>query len=277
MAGYFGLLAGDFHDYLFWFHYQAGGWRGRLDWAGHELRVLTWTVPATSRYVLFNVIVVATVVVLAVGIGLMIAARTPLPVSLYTTLAVLAFAMADTTGKPRFAWTALGIFTGVSARLPRWLFWALVAACAGLLAFLRMVAAPGHCARTVTNYEGERFTAFLDIAEHSLNAATAGCRRAMTGRRASRVPSTASWRVRAVPEASRRPIISDRLTGVPAAVMPITGPGPTHAWISPSSPLRNRWQRTPLVARPLAGTRRTASPSRSPPPSLAALLTAPRP
>ncbi|HEY6789361.1 MAG TPA: hypothetical protein VI365_18830, partial [Trebonia sp.] len=68
---------------------------------------------------------------------LMIAARTPLPVSLYTVLAALALAMGDATGPtPRFAWTALGIFTGASARLPRWLFWPLLAACAGLLAFL---------------------------------------------------------------------------------------------------------------------------------------------
>jgi hypothetical protein len=67
----------------------------------------------------------------------MFAARTPLPVSLYTVLAVLAFAMANATGPtPRFAWTALGVFTGMSAKLPRWLFWPLVAACATLLGFL---------------------------------------------------------------------------------------------------------------------------------------------
>ncbi len=137
MAGYFGLLAGGFHDYLFWFHYASGGWHGRLSWVVHELRVLTWTDPATSKFVLFNVIVIVMVLVLVVGIALMIEARTPLPVSLYTVLAVLAIAMADTTGPtPRFAWTALGIFTGASARLPRWVFWPLLAVCAGLLAFL---------------------------------------------------------------------------------------------------------------------------------------------
>jgi hypothetical protein len=136
-AGYFGLLAGGFHDYLFWFQNQAHGWHGRLSWAVHELRALTWTDPATSRYVLFNVIVIAMAVLLIAGIALMIAARTPLPVSLYTVLAVLALGMADATGPtPRLAWTALGIFTGASARLPRWLFWPLLAVCAGLLAFL---------------------------------------------------------------------------------------------------------------------------------------------
>ncbi|HEY6789682.1 MAG TPA: hypothetical protein VI365_20470, partial [Trebonia sp.] len=116
MAGYFALLAGEFHDYLFWFHDQAHGWHGRLNWVAHELRVLTWTDPATSKYVLFNMIVIAMAIVLVVGIALMIAARTPLPVSLYTVLAALALAMGDATGPtPRFAWTALGIFTGASA------------------------------------------------------------------------------------------------------------------------------------------------------------------
>jgi hypothetical protein len=137
MAGYFGLLAGGFHDYLFWFHFRERGWGGRLSWAVHELRVVTWTDPGTSKYALFNVIVIVMAIVLVVGIGAMIAARMPLPVSLYTVLAVLAFAMAESTGPtPRFAWTALGIFPGLSARLPRWLFWPLVAACAGALVFL---------------------------------------------------------------------------------------------------------------------------------------------
>jgi hypothetical protein len=136
-AGYFGLLAGDFHDYLFWFHDQAGGWHGRVTWVSHVFRVLTWTDPATSKYALVNVIVIGTAVFLVAGLVLMSAARTPLLVSLYTVLAVLAFAMANSTGPtPRFAWTALGVFTGMSAKLPRWLFWPLVAACAALLAFL---------------------------------------------------------------------------------------------------------------------------------------------
>src|ERR1700722_10150237 len=39
----------------------------------------------------------------------------------------------------------------------------------------------------------------------------------------------------------------------PAPGAPKRGPGPPQAAISSSSPLRNRWQRTPPVARPLAG------------------------
>src|ERR1700678_2667646 len=55
------------------------------------------------------------------------------------------------------------------------------------------------------------------------------------------------------PEPSRRPIGSGRATGAPDSLAPTAGAGPAHAMTSVSSPLRNRWQRTPPVARPLPG------------------------
>src|SRR5262249_23379531 len=42
-------------------------------------------------------------------------------------------------------------------------------------------------------------------------------------------------------------------TGTPASVAPRAGPGPAQASTRVSSPLRNLWQRTPPVARPLGG------------------------
>ena len=73
------------------------------------------------------------------------------------------------------------------------------------------------------------------------------------GRRPAGPPSAASgWRTRS-PEPSRRPSGGGRSTGVPASVAPRAGPGPAQASTSTSSPLRNRWQRTPPVARPLGG------------------------
>jgi hypothetical protein len=137
MGWYFALLASDEHSFLFWFRDQAGGWRQRLDWIGHEARVLTWTDPGTTRHPLFNVIVIVMALVLVAGIVAMVRARVPLPVSLYTVLAVAALGMASTTGPtPRFAWTALGIFPGLAARLPSWLYWPALVLSAGLLAFL---------------------------------------------------------------------------------------------------------------------------------------------
>src|SRR5690348_6982288 len=56
-----------------------------------------------------------------------------------------------------------------------------------------------------------------------------------------------------VPEPSRRPLASGRSTGAPLAAAAIAGAVPAQAKTRVSSPLRNRWQRTPPVARPLAG------------------------
>src|SRR6516162_9711549 len=66
-------------------------------------------------------------------------------------------------------------------------------------------------------------------------------------------PITASWRRRAIPDPSRLPTGSGRTTGLPESVAPTAGAGPAQAMTSASSPLRNRWQRTPPVARPLPG------------------------
>jgi hypothetical protein len=137
MVWYFGLLFTDYHDAFFWFHDQGATWPRRIDWIGHELRVLTWTDPGTSKYALFNALVIVMALALVAGIAAMFRARVPLPVSLYTVLAVIAFGMANSPGPtPRFAWTALGIFVGAGAKLPQWLFWPLVVISAALLAFL---------------------------------------------------------------------------------------------------------------------------------------------
>jgi hypothetical protein len=137
MAGYFSLLAGEYHDFFFWFHDQAGGWWQRAAWIGQELRILTWTYPAVSTHAFFNALLIVTALTLIVGIALMLAARVPLPLGVYTVLAVLALGLADKPGPtPRLAWTALGVFIGVAAKVPARLFWPLLALSAGLLAFL---------------------------------------------------------------------------------------------------------------------------------------------
>jgi hypothetical protein len=137
MAGYFGLLAGEYHNFFFWFRDQGGSWRQRVDWIGHELRVLTWTDPATRTHAFFNALLIVMALVLIAGIALLRPARVPLPVCVYTVLAVLALGLADNPGPtPRLAWTALGVFIALAAKVPAWLFWPLLAASAGLLAFV---------------------------------------------------------------------------------------------------------------------------------------------
>src|SRR5918994_626506 len=56
-----------------------------------------------------------------------------------------------------------------------------------------------------------------------------------------------------VPDPSRRPVGGGRVIGTPLAAAAIAGAAPAQARRSVSSPRRNRWQRTPAVARPLAG------------------------
>ena len=66
-------------------------------------------------------------------------------------------------------------------------------------------------------------------------------------------PTAASGCASPTPEPSRRPKAPGRSTGPPASVAPSAGEGPAQARMSASSPLRNRWHRTPPVARPLDG------------------------
>src|SRR6478672_2970767 len=56
-----------------------------------------------------------------------------------------------------------------------------------------------------------------------------------------------------VPEPSRRPSTAGSSTGAPLLAAATAGPGPAQPRSRVSSPLRNRWQRTPPVARPFAG------------------------
>jgi hypothetical protein len=85
-------------------------------------------------------------------------------------------------------------------------------------------------------------------------------------------PMTASGPESPVPDPSRLPIGSGSETGEPDSLAPTAGADPAQAATSVSSPLRNRWQRTPPVARPLAGyscigvtlTLSAAAPGRAP-------------
>ncbi len=60
------------------------------------------------------------------------------------------------------------------------------------------------------------------------------------------------WASRGVPDPSRRTSGAGRVRATPL-VAAARGRGPTQPSTSVSSPRRKRWQRTPPVARPLAG------------------------
>jgi len=72
-----------------------------------------------------------------IGVVLVLYARLPLPVTVYTVLLAISLFISNGAGpRPRLAWTAVGIFIGGGALLPRWAFWPFVIASAALMCFL---------------------------------------------------------------------------------------------------------------------------------------------
>jgi hypothetical protein len=135
MLAYFAYYGHRYHDYLFWFRIERAGWRQRIDWGRTEFRLLTWSDPVVAKYAFFNGLLIVMFWAAVVGIVLLIAARAPLPVIAYTVLVFLCCVLSSgVTTKPRFVLTAVGIFIGAGAKLPRFVFWPVLIASAALLA-----------------------------------------------------------------------------------------------------------------------------------------------
>jgi hypothetical protein len=136
LLAYFAYYGHKYHDYRFWFRVERAGWQQHLDWGLTELRVITWSDPYFTKYAFFNALVIAMFWAAVVGIVLLIAARAPFPVVLYTVLVFLSCVLSSgATAKPRFVLTAVGIFIGAGAKLPRLVFWPVLIVSAALLAF----------------------------------------------------------------------------------------------------------------------------------------------
>ena len=135
MLTYFAWIGTRLHDYLIWFHVERRFWGTHFDFGVRTFRLVTWTYPAAARYHVFNILLVISFAAAVVGCVLMIRARVPLAVSLYTVGLFVYLVMAQEAAKPRFYWCLFGIFIGAAAKLPRWLFWSVAIASAGLLAF----------------------------------------------------------------------------------------------------------------------------------------------
>jgi hypothetical protein len=138
VAGYFAWLGTRYHNAMFWLSTEQHGWHQSVDWGLHTFQLLTWQLPlVTKKAAFFNVVLIIMFVVAVAGVVAMISARLPWPVTLFTaaTLAACIVSNGQST-KPRFVWSAFGLFIGLAAKLPTWLFWPVVIASAGLLAFL---------------------------------------------------------------------------------------------------------------------------------------------
>jgi hypothetical protein len=139
MVGYFAWIGTRYHDYHFWFQLEHTLWRQRIDWGRTTFNRLTfhWKGSWAANHGDYQLMCDIMFWLLVIGIVLMLVERVPLPVSLYTVLLFITVVIDSGGGpRPRFAWTAIGIFIGAAARLPRWLFWPVALVSAAGMFFL---------------------------------------------------------------------------------------------------------------------------------------------
>ena len=136
VLGFFGYLGHRYHDYAFWSWVEHKGWGQHVDWGAQTLHIILWNYPGAHHNKLINAVYIIMLVAALAGIALMMAARLPLPVSLFSVLVVLAFLISPATPRPRAVWFAFGIFIGAAAKLPRAVYWPILALSAAGLVFL---------------------------------------------------------------------------------------------------------------------------------------------
>jgi hypothetical protein len=135
VLAYFGYLGHRYHDYGYWFWIEKKAWGEHTDWGAHTLRVLLWLNPRDAHHKVFVVVLMIMAAAAVAGIAMMLAARLPLPATLFGLLTiVLAVISSDGGTKPRLVWVAFPIFIGAAAKLPRAIYWpALILSAAGLV------------------------------------------------------------------------------------------------------------------------------------------------
>jgi hypothetical protein len=131
---FFGYIGHRYHDYAFWFQIERHGWDAHFDWGARTVSILLWNNPAANQNRFVFTVYFIMLGVCAAGIAMMLAARLPLPVSLYGVLLVLTFLTSDANPRPRYVLCAFPLFIGAAAKLPRALYWpVLVVSAAGLV------------------------------------------------------------------------------------------------------------------------------------------------
>jgi hypothetical protein len=136
ILAYFGYLGHQYHDYLFWFHVERSGWGQHIDWGVQTSHILLWRYPGIYHNMFMNSVYVAMLVVAVAGIAMMLAARLPLPVSVYGVLLTLTFVISPANPRPRYVLCAFPLFIGAAAKLPRAVYWPVLVLSAAGLVFL---------------------------------------------------------------------------------------------------------------------------------------------
>ena len=137
VLAYFGYLGRRYHDYAYWFWIENKVWREHIDWGAHTLGVLLWLNPRDAHHKVLVVVLMIMFAAAVAGVAMMLAARLPLPVTLFGMLTILLAVISSQAGtKPRYIWAAFPIFIGAAAKLPRAIYWPVLILSAAGLVFL---------------------------------------------------------------------------------------------------------------------------------------------
>jgi hypothetical protein len=138
VLAFFCYLWYRYHNYAYWFSIENRDWHQHFDGGVHTFRVLLWLDPMDVHREFFVVMLTAMFLAALAGIGLMLAARLPLPLPLFAILTIVMIVTSSNGAtKPRFVWTAFPIFIGAAAKLPRAIYWPVViVSAAGLFLFV---------------------------------------------------------------------------------------------------------------------------------------------
>jgi hypothetical protein len=139
VLAYFFYLGRRFHDYARWSWAERTGWHQHYDGGAATLRALFAPISVHNYpkflYLMFLIMLVVSVA----GVGMMIAARLPLPVTMFGILPILTVITATRQLpilQPRYVWVAFPLFIGAAAKLPRALYWPVLVLSAASLIFL---------------------------------------------------------------------------------------------------------------------------------------------
>jgi len=133
---FFGYVGHRYHDYMFWFQSEQAYWGQHVDWGAKTVRILLWNSPDAFKYKFVWSLYVVMLFVIAAGIVMLLAARLPLPVTLYGVLLVATFVLSPANPRPRYVICAFPLFIGAAAKLPRALYWPVLVVSAASLVFL---------------------------------------------------------------------------------------------------------------------------------------------
>jgi hypothetical protein len=137
MLLYFDYLGHRYHNYLFWFKIVRRGWHQHFDWGVSTFKAVFWLDPFDAAHKAFATLTIIMFVAGLVGLALLVAARLPLPVTVFGVLTIaLAFMSTNAGPRPRLVWAAFPIFIGAAAKLPRVIYWPTVIISAAGLALL---------------------------------------------------------------------------------------------------------------------------------------------